>query len=230
MLPGTLPLVFWATFLILKSNILTPHIEWDNDQRRAARGIAVCSNVLWILIFYKRINQTKMQQTAILYGPTKGSVAKVAQLVADNLTNAKLIEVKQADLATLQQYNHLILGLSTIGRANWDSTHTDTDWDMFMAHIDQIDWTGKTVAIFGLGDQTAYPDNFVDAIGWLYDRLAHKQVRIVGHTSPEGYKFDDSEAFREGVFLGLPVDEDNEADLTPARVKNWAEQLKKEGF
>ncbi|MFT3739821.1 MAG: flavodoxin [Breznakibacter sp.] len=171
-----------------------------------------------------------MQETAILYGPTKGSVAKVARMIADQLPNAGLVEVKHIDAGTFKKYNHLILGLSTIGRANWDSPHTDVDWDVFMAHIDQIDWTGKTVAIFGLGDQTMYPDNFVDAIAWLYDRLARKNIKIVGHTSPEGYKFNDSEAFREGVFLGLPVDEDNEPDLTPGRVKNWLEQLKKEGF
>lgn len=171
-----------------------------------------------------------MKKTAILYGPTMGSVAKVANSLAAELGNAQLIAVKDASTQQVGGFDNLVMGLSTIGRANWDSSYSDNDWDLFMSHIENLDWKGKTVAIFGLGDHLTYPENFVDAMGWLYDLLKKQDVKIVGFTSPKGYDFVESAAIRDGQFIGLAVDEDCEPELTAARVKNWAAQLKNEGF
>jgi len=171
-----------------------------------------------------------MKKTAILYGPTMGSVAKVAKALAGEMENAQLIAVKDASPQQVGGFDNLVMGLSTIGRANWDSSYTDNDWDLFMSRIENLDWTGKTVAIFGLGDHLTYPENFVDAMGWLYDLLKKQDVKIVGSTSPEGYDFVESAALRDGQFIGLAVDEDCEPELTAARVKSWAAQLKNEGF
>ncbi|HPQ37031.1 MAG TPA: hypothetical protein PLW97_05230, partial [Synergistaceae bacterium] len=44
-----------------------------------------------------------------------------------------------------------------------------------------------------------------------------------------GAFFDDpSEAVREGRFVGLPLDDNNQAELTESRLQSWAEQLRKE--
>ena len=42
----------------------------------------------------------------------------------------------------------------------------------------------------------------------------------------DGYEFDASEALVNGKFMGLPVDEDFEPELTDERVKKWIEQLR----
>jgi flavodoxin I len=52
--------------------------------------------------------------------------------------------------------------------------------------------------------------------------------KLIGKVSPDGYTFQDSEALEEGVFLGLPLDEDYESELTDLRVSNWVPQIMKE--
>ena len=44
--------------------------------------------------------------------------------------------------------------------------------------------------------------------------------------SVDGYKFDESEAVRDGKFVGLPLDADNESEKTEPRISAWIEQIK----
>jgi len=44
----------------------------------------------------------------------------------------------------------------------------------------------------------------------------------------EGYTYDDSMAVIDGMFVGLPIDEDNEYDMTEERLTAWVEKLKNE--
>ncbi len=171
-----------------------------------------------------------MKKTAIFYGPPKGSVAKVAGIVAEAFAPEKvdMIEVKSATPRDVERYDNIVFGLSTIGKANWDSEHVDDGWDLFLTQIEKIDWSHKKVAIFSLGDQVMYSRHFVDALGWMYDRLVPTEARVVGFCKPEGYHFTESEGLRDGLFPGLPIDEDNEPEKTPERVKKWVEKLKKE--
>ncbi|HBG79733.1 MAG TPA: flavodoxin, partial [Porphyromonadaceae bacterium] len=101
------------------------------------------------------------------------------------------------------------------------------DWSDFYHKLEKMDLTGKTVALFGLGDSFIYPDSFVDAMGILYETVAEKGATLVGEVSPDGYQFDYSRALKNGVFVGLPLDEDNDADLTNGRIEKWVESLKK---
>ena len=48
---------------------------------------------------------------------------------------------------------------------------------------------GKKVAIFGLGDQIRYPENFADGIGLLAEVFEGDEATLVGFTSSEGYTF-----------------------------------------
>jgi len=50
----------------------------------------------------------------------------------------------------------------------------------------------------------------------------------IGLLSSEGYEFNHSEAFREGKFLGLILDIENQDDLSESRIKNWIAQLREE--
>jgi len=53
-------------------------------------------------------------------------------------------------------------------------------------------------------------------------------VQIVGQVPDEGYTYDDSTAVIDGMWVGLPIDEDNEYDLTQERLERWVEKLKQE--
>ncbi|TGG94359.1 MAG: hypothetical protein ERJ67_03035 [Aphanocapsa feldmannii 277cV] len=46
--------------------------------------------------------------------------------------------------------------------------------------------------------------------------------------SRNDYTFDDSKSLDGDFFLGCPIDEDSESDLTDERLSRWVDQLKQE--
>ena len=50
--------------------------------------------------------------------------------------------------------------------------------------------------------------------GILFEKFSAKGANIVGAVSTDGYSFDESEAVKDGKFVGLALDADNESDKT----------------
>ncbi len=135
------------------------------------------------------------------------------ELVAPNLLTVH--NIADGPITILQQYEHLIIGCPT-----WDIGQLQADWDKAYNKLDTLDLSGKQVAIFGLGDQYGYPDSYCDAIGILAKKFASLGAELVGFTPTEGYEFTYSEGVKDGQFLGLALDEDNESDKSPLRVSD----------
>ena len=135
----------------------------------------------------------------------------------------EMVNVEEIDEKAFLSFDNMLLGVPT-----WFDGELPNYWDEFMPAIEQLKLKGKKVALFGLGDQVGYPENFVDAIGLLAIALEERGAKVIGLTSPEGYTFEHSVALRDGKFLGLPLDIENQAALTDERIKAWVEQLKKE--
>ena len=95
-----------------------------------------------------------------------------------------------------------------------------------MGTLEEMDFSGKKVAVFGLGDQESYPDTFVDGMGIIARAVAAAGGTIVGATSTDGFSFDSSEALDGDEFVGLALDEDNQSELTADRIAAWAGALK----
>ncbi|MBN2743781.1 flavodoxin I [Breznakibacter xylanolyticus] len=172
-----------------------------------------------------------MSKTAVFFGPQGGSVHKVAQMAASELgSDIKMVSIQGTQASELLNYERIIMGISTVGRANWDSSHQDSGWDAFLTQMQNMNLAGKRVAIFGLGDALTYPENFVDAMAILYDRCKELGATIDGECLPDGYQFTDSTALRNGKFIGLPIDEDNEPELTTPRLQAWIKGLKALGY
>ncbi len=169
-----------------------------------------------------------MSKIGLFFGPLKGSVHRVAEKVkaAFGEQEVELVAVNEASAADLEKYNLIIFGISTVGKETWDSNYSNTDWSKFFPNISKVDFSGKTVAIFGLGDHVTYSSYFVNAIGILAKELMKKGATIVGQIDPSGYEFDESEAIIDGKFIGLPIDEDFEPELTDERVANWVKSIK----
>ena len=110
----------------------------------------------------------------------------------------------------------------------WGEGELQDDWEDCFGEIQDMDFSNKKVALFGLGDQDGYPDEFVDALGIMYEELSSKGVNLVGFTSAEGYEFDESKANIDGQFCGLVIDEDNQGDLTDERISQWCSSIKEE--
>ena len=110
----------------------------------------------------------------------------------------------------------------------WFDGELPTYWDEMIPEIESLDLKDKKVALFGLGDQIGYPDNFVDGLGILADAFEKAGAILVGFTSAEGYSFNRSRALRDGKWCGLVIDIENQSKLTDKRIADWCEQLKKE--
>jgi flavodoxin I len=161
-----------------------------------------------------------MSKIAILYGTSTGATKIVAEKIQKAIGEGDLYDVAGASADQFQPYSFLILGASTTGYGELQE-----DWDSFLPKFAGLDFSGKKVALFGLGDGSSYADTFVNGMGQIYEALKDK-AEIVGAVSTEGYTFDDSEAVVDGNFVGLALDEDNEYDQTDARVEAWVEGLK----
>lgn len=169
-----------------------------------------------------------MNKIAIFYGPLKGAVNRVADKVKEAIGEDKvvMVPVKDATVADLEKYDKIIFGLSTVGKDTWDSSYTNVDWGKFLPEIVKTKYDGKTIAIFGLGDHVTYAHGFVDHIGLLGRALKKNGAVLVGQVPTEDYEFDESEAVVDNKFMGLPVDEDFQPELTDERVKNWIELIR----
>ncbi len=139
--------------------------------------------------------------------------------------SVSLHNIKQQPLQRMQDYDVLILGIST-----WDFGEIQEDWEAHWDDIATVDLSGKIVAIYGMGDQIGYTEWFVDAMGMLSDAIADQHCQRIGFWSTAGYQFEKSKAVTpDGEwFVGLALDEENQYDQTDARLLQWAAQLTEE--
>lgn len=166
---------------------------------------------------------------AVLFGPQGGNTENVAKIIAQTIgNNAVLIPINQVGADTLSNYKNVIIGGSTIGAHTWKHKNPSKDWEQFLPVLRKLDFTGKKVALFGLGDFVTYPNNFVDDMRIIYDAVCHNNGTVVGFCSTDGYDYQNSEAVIDGKFVGLPLDHDNQPELTPKRVKKWADIIIKQ--
>lgn len=168
-----------------------------------------------------------MSKIGLFYGPEGGNVDKVAKIVAEKITTKKVEVhlVKETDAEKLTEYSNIIMGISTLGKHTWSSDNSGNDWDDFLPKLNGLDLKGKKIALFGLGDHIAYADFFVDSMGDLAEVIKPTGAEMIGQVSDDGYEFNESRAFVDGKFVGLPLDEDFESDLTEERVEKWLEVI-----
>ena len=96
--------------------------------------------------------------TAIYYSSSTGNTEKSAGRIRKNLSkDIKLVNISNDGFENIEQYDKIILGSST-----WGDGELQDDWDEKWKEFCKIDFSGKTVALFGLGDQDSYADTFLD--------------------------------------------------------------------
>lgn len=175
-----------------------------------------------------------MAKIGIFYGTDSGSTKKIAALIHQTLGGdiaAQPVNINQVDETAFDQYDYLILGTPTYGEGELPGLSAECEsesWEEFAPNFDDMDLSGKTVALFGLGDQVNYADEFVDGLGELFDCVVDCGANVVGSWSTDGYEFNDSTAVEEDKFVGLVIDKDNQSNLSEDRVATWVEQIKGE--
>lgn len=164
-----------------------------------------------------------MSHIAILYGTSGGNTESIAKSIKELFNgDADLYNVENIKIDEITPYKYLILGTSTTGVGDLQD-----DWDSFLPAFSKADLSDKTVALFALGDSASFSSSFAESMKVIYDAIKDK-TNIVGFVEDEGYTYDDSMAVVDGKWVGLPIDEDNEYDMTDARLTAWVEDLKKE--
>ena len=165
-----------------------------------------------------------MKKTGIFYGSSTGVTAEVAEEIA------KLLDVPSDDVhdvaksapSDVEPYDVLILGSST-----WGAGDLQDDWYDFLDGLEALNLKGRQIAIFGCGDESM-SDTFCGAVGVIYTSLQKTGAQFIGSFDADGYEFDESPAFIDGVYVGLLLDQVNKEELTPSRLKAWTDQIKSE--
>ncbi|NDJ18265.1 flavodoxin FldA [Myxacorys almedinensis] len=167
-----------------------------------------------------------MAKIGLFWGTQTGNTQTIAEEIQKEFGGEEVValyDIASADPDDFADYDFLIIGCPT-----WNVGELQADWDGFFDELDAIEFTGKKVAYFGAGDQIGYADNFQDAMGILEEKISELGGQTVGMWSTDGYEHSESKALKNGKFVGLALDEDNQSDLTSDRITTWVAQLKPE--
>jgi flavodoxin I len=167
-----------------------------------------------------------MKMIGIFYSFNTNKTARIGEKIKDAFGKDANIEVVNAEDVTEEKFlkfDNLIVGVPT-----WFDGELPNYWDEFVPALEDLDLKGKKIAIYGLGNQKEYPENFNDGVGIFASIVEKCGAKVVGFTSHEGYSYEHSAAERGDQFCGLCLDQENQARLTDKRIKEWTEKLKKE--
>lgn len=166
-----------------------------------------------------------MNKIAIIYSFNTKKTGKIATQVQEAFRDDS-IEMVNAEEITEElflSFDRVIMGVAT-----WFDGELPNYWDEFVPALEDMDLSGKKFALFGLGDQKGYPENFLDGVGIMAEILESAGATLVGFTSTEGYEFESSRAQRQETFTGLAIDYENQGSMNDQRVADWVDQLKNE--
>ena len=161
----------------------------------------------------------------LIYGSDTGNTELVTEDIIKLLDDIEVTTV--ADLTPEDWDNDkFILGIPT-----WYDGELQSDWEEYFEEFKTIDFTGKKIAIFGLGDQLGYEEWFCDGVGILAETIMKNGGQSIGWTDiDETYDLDEKpkSMYNDHCFYGLCLDEDNQPELTQQRLEKWITQIKNE--
>jgi len=124
-----------------------------------------------------------MKSIAIIYGSSTEHTKLAAEKIAEQLSDyaPTLVDIYDGDEEPFLNHEVLILGVST-----WGVQDLQDDWNDFYPKLEKLDLSGKTIALFGMGDASIYPSSFVDGMGILYEIVSKKGRLSLERFLPKG--------------------------------------------
>tara|TARA_B100000683_G_scaffold273816_1_gene320360 strand:- start:337 stop:840 length:504 start_codon:yes stop_codon:yes gene_type:complete len=162
----------------------------------------------------------------MIYGSDTGNTELVAEDLIKLIDNVEVTTVDELTEDDWTNNDKFILGIPT-----WYDGELQSDWEDYFEEFKTLDFTGKTIAIFGLGDQLGYQEWFCDGIGILGEVILKNGGKLIGYTkNDDSYDLDvtPKSLLDDDTFYGLCIDEDNQSELTQERVEKWVNQIKNE--
>ncbi len=159
---------------------------------------------------------------ALIYSKHSEHTAGVAEMIKKEMADKEYTEVNVEDASfdEILNYDFLILGTST-----WFDGELPNYWDEYLPGLEDFDFSGKKLALFGLGNQADFPENYQDAIGLLANFFESRGASVIGQTSIEGYEFENSAAVKNNKFCGLAIDSSFDEKTKAALVAIWIQQI-----
>lgn len=164
-------------------------------------------------------------QIGLFFGSTTCYTEMAAEKIRD-IIGADIVSlhnIKDEPLKNAEQYDFIIFGIST-----WDFGEIQEDWESKWDDIKDVDLNGKTIALFGMGDQQGYGQWFQDALGMLHHEINTQTITQLGFwPNDSNYEFESSKALvnNDTQFVGLALDEDSQYELSDERIATWVEQI-----
>lgn len=164
----------------------------------------------------------------LFYGSTTCYTEMAGEKIRTTLHNllgeecVDFFNIADTPIIQTQFYDYLIFGIPT-----WDYGELQEDWEEIWDDLDTLDFSGKKIALYGLGDQVGYPEWFLDAMGYLHSKLVHRGAIPCGYWPRVSYVFEASKALTpdEQYFVGLALDDETEFQLSDARIQQWCAQI-----
>ena len=164
----------------------------------------------------------------VFYGSDTQNTETVANRIVEILNEkvaagiAESIDIADSSKEEIDAFDFILFGIPT-----WYYGEAQCDWDDFFPELEQIDFSGKLVAIFGCGDQVGYAEYFLDAMGMVRDIVEPKGALMLGEWPTDGYDFIKSKGLTDDNqrFVGLGIDEDCQPELTEERIQKWCDQI-----
>lgn len=172
-----------------------------------------------------------MNKIGIFFGTDTGTTRLVAKKIAKKLDGLadKPLNVNRITVDEILKYDYLILGTPTYGEGQLpgiDTKIANGSWQEFLPTLKQADLNGKTIALYGLGNQEKYGDHFANALYELYETVISCGATVIGSWSTEGYAYQASRAEVDGEFVGLVIDHSFQGLLTDGRIDAWVETIR----
>ena len=160
----------------------------------------------------------------MFWGSTTDMTKEASELIHEGLEAAgheiDSFDIRNTDPSKMLEYNNLLIGCPT-----WNVGELQDDWEDVFGEYEKLDFSGKTAAFFGCGDQVGYPDNFLDAIGILGKPFMASGGSLIGKVSRDDYEFRESVALEGDQLLGLGLDYDNEDEKCEDQMIMWLENI-----
>ena len=172
-----------------------------------------------------------MDKIGLFFGTDSGTTRLIAKKMAKKLGASlagKPLNVNRITGEEMARYGALILGTPTYGVDQLPGGSTgikDGSWEEFLPQIKDLDFTGKRIALYGLGDQEKYSDRFADSMIHLYKFFKVRGAEMIGAWDTDGYEFEYSQSVVDGRFVGLVLDQHFQPLLTEQRIDDWLAQI-----
>lgn len=167
-----------------------------------------------------------MPKIGLFYGAMGGYTKNVAELIKKDFGN-EMVSIKHISKSSPEDF--ISFNLLIFGAPTYQHGRLDDHWDDFLPKLAKIDFTGKKIALFMLGNAIDFPDSFAGSGSVLADIVKKRGAQLVGLWEENDYEpFDVSMSLKNGKFVGLVIDEMSQPEKSAERVTRWVTQIRQE--